>query len=430
MFGVPVSSVAQKTTSHKVVLPFYGYAAASLFAAALLILANSAAFTGHYFHPRILAITHILALGWATMIILGASHQLVPILVEGSLYSEKLAMASFILAGLGIPLLSYGFYYFEMGWPAKWGGRLVVLAILCYLINLFKSISRGKQDNVHALFVFTAGLWLFITAFFGLVLVYNFTYTLLSEDTLHYLPLHAHTGILGWFLLLVMGVASRLIPMFLISKYRNPRLLWLIYLLINTALLGFFFLYLSTVLINLIFIPALMVLAAVFLFIYYCYRAYQARLRKRVDPQVRISLFSVGLLALPWMLLLILIGLLLRNGGEQTSLVLAYGFLVFFGWITAIILGMTFKTLPFIVWNKTYHHLAGIGRTPNPKDLFHDGIFRVMVLAYLAGLIFFTAGILAVQLFLLQAGAVLLLGTAAMYNWNVFKLLFHKKPVT
>jgi hypothetical protein len=49
---------------------------------------------------------------------------------------------------------------------------------------------------------------------------------------------------------------------------------------------------------------------------------------------------------------------------------IAYGFIIFFGWITAIILGMTFKTLPFIVWNKVYHQQAGKGKTPNPKDLF------------------------------------------------------------
>ena len=427
MVTTPVNIISLKTTSYKVVLPFYGYAAFSFLAAALLLLGDAKAFAGHYFHPHILAITHILALGWGTMIILGASHQLVPVLVEGRLYSEKMAFASFILAGMGIPMLSYGFYNFEMGWPAKWGGRLVVLGILCYLINLFKSISGRKKENIHALFVFTAGLWLFITAFFGLVLVYNFTYTLLIKDTLYYLPLHAHIGMMGWFLLLIMGVASRLIPMFLISKYHNTRILWAIYLLINTALLVFLFLYLDAGLKNLLLIPALMVLTAVFLFMYYCFRAFRTRLRKQVDPQLRISLFSIALIALPLLLLLIMISLLLQSTEEQSNLILAYGFLVFFGWITAIILGMTFKTLPFIVWNKVYHHLAGMGRTPNPKDLFHDKIFRGMVLAYLAGLFVFTAGILASRILLLQAGAVLLLVTAGLYNWNVFKLIFHKK---
>ena len=99
----------QKTTSHRVVVPFYVYGALSFLAACLLLLLSTDAFGGHPFQPRLLAITHLMALGWGVMIILGASHQLVPVLIEGALFSEKLAYGSFALAALGIPLLVYGF---------------------------------------------------------------------------------------------------------------------------------------------------------------------------------------------------------------------------------------------------------------------------------------------------------------------------------
>ncbi|HQW72175.1 MAG TPA: hypothetical protein PKZ91_10165, partial [Saprospiraceae bacterium] len=115
-----------KNTSYKVVLPFYVYAACSFLVATIFLLTSTEAFTGHYFHPHILAITHTMALGWGTMIILGASHQLVPVLIESKLYSNILAYISFILAAIGIPLLVYGFYVFDMRWPAQWGGWLVV----------------------------------------------------------------------------------------------------------------------------------------------------------------------------------------------------------------------------------------------------------------------------------------------------------------
>jgi cbb3-type cytochrome oxidase subunit 1 len=64
----------------------------------------------HYFNPKTLAITHLMALGWGTMIILGASHQLLPVLIEGKLDSYLLALLSFIFAAAGIPLLVTGFY--------------------------------------------------------------------------------------------------------------------------------------------------------------------------------------------------------------------------------------------------------------------------------------------------------------------------------
>src|ERR1035437_2638330 len=202
-----------KNTAYKVVLPFYAYAALSFLAATLLLFTSSSVFTQHYSHPQTLAITHLMALGWGTMMILGASHQLVPVLIEGKLFSNVLAYLSFSLAALGIPLLVYSFYRFYMGHVAQCGAVLVNAAIISYLVNLAISISKSKKENIHAAFVFTAALWLLLTTIVGLLLVYNFTLNILPENSQYYLSLHAHMGIVGWFLLLVIGVGSRLIPL-------------------------------------------------------------------------------------------------------------------------------------------------------------------------------------------------------------------------
>lgn len=428
MIGSPLASAA-RTTSWKVVIPFYVYAAISFLTGTLLLLFSHDAFKGHYFQPHILAVTHTMALGWGTMIILGASHQLFPVLIETDLHSEKLAYASFLLAGTGIPLLIYAFYRFNMGAVAQLGGSLVVGAVLCYLANIFISISKSKRENVHAVFVFTAALWLLVTVALGLTLVVNFTGThqLLPRGSLHYLGLHAHLGIVGWFLLLVLGVGSRLIPMFLISKYTNTRVLWAIYLLVNAALVGYAVLFLYFPKTGLNTIPAVLVLAALLLFAWFCRKAFLARIRKKVDHQMKVSLLSVGLLVLPTLVLLALIGILTATGREHTGVTLLYGFTIFFGWITAIILGMTFKTLPFIVWNKVYRPRAYIGKMPSPKDLFSDRVFVAMAFTYLAGFIGFAAGILAVSSGLLQLGSALLLAAAVLYNWNIGKMVTQKK---
>lgn len=236
MFSTTGNTEATKTTSWKVVLPFYGYAAIAFLIATILLLFSASDITSHYFLPHTLAIIHIMALGWGTMMILGASHQLVPVLIEGKLYSNKLAYASFTFAAIGIPLLVNGFYVFNMGLHTQCGGILIILSVIAYLINLAASMVKSKQENVHAFFIFTAALWLLATAIVGLLLLYNFTEPLLPKGSLNYLPVHAHIGIVGWFLLLVMGVGSRLIPMFLISKYNNTRQLWWIYGLINGGL--------------------------------------------------------------------------------------------------------------------------------------------------------------------------------------------------
>lgn len=414
-----------KNTSHKVVLPFYLYAAFAFLAATILLFLSTSSLDQHYFNPKILAITHIMALGWGTMMILGASHQLVPVLIEGKLFSNILAHFSFITGAIGIPLLAYGFYVFNMGWPAQWGAILINTAILSYLGNLTLSMIKRKKVNVHATFVLTAALWLFVTTLVGLLLVYNFSDPILPTNSLHYLSLHAHLGIIGWFLLLVIGVGSRLIPMFLISKYSNTKLLWVIFGSINTGLVTFiiFFLYVPQKSFYLISFAS--ILFGIGSFGYYCYYSFKQRIRKKVDEIMKISLLSVIMMLLPVILLFIIIVWLLINS-INPQLVLVYGFVIFFGWITAIILGMTFKTLPFIVWNKVYHLQAGLGKTPNPKDMFSSKIFSLTSVSYLAGFILFIVGIYLANNILVKLASFLLLLAALFYNWNVLKIFSHK----
>lgn len=414
-----------KNTTYKVVTPFYLYAAISFLAATLLLVFSTEAFTQHHFHPKTLAITHAMALGWGTMIILGASHQLVPVLIEAKLYSNFLAYLSFVLAGIGIPLLVHSFFHFQFEWRAQTGGVLINAAIVCFLVNMTASISRSRRENVHAIFVLTAAVWLLATTFIGLLLVYNFRYSILKEDSLHYLSLHAHLGMVGWFLLLVVGVGSRLIPMFLISKYNKPRILWAIYWLMNLALLSFAFFFLLRVPGPVYIIPVVMLCIALLLFGKYCYNTYRQRIRKLVDEQMKISLLSVAMMGLPPFFLIALIFLLFFVPANA-KLLLAYGFSVFFGWLTAIILGMTFKTLPFIVWNKVYHNKAELGKTPNPKELFNAPLFKGMGSVYVGGFMFFIAGIFVANTALLKTGTILLLLAALLYNWNVLKVLLHK----
>ena len=414
----------QKTTSYKVVLPFYIYAALSFLLACWLLFTSAGAMQQHYFHPHTLAITHLMALGWGTMIILGASHQLVPVLIEGKLYSNILAYLSFFAAAIGIPFLVGGFYYYHTGWPLQTGAVLINAAIAFYLINIGGSIYQSKRHNIYAFFIFTAALWLLATTFFGLLLVFNFTYSFLPQDSLSYLPIHAHMGLAGWFLLLVLAVGSRLIPMFLISKYTNNKILWWIFGLINMALIGFILLRSFHISAHYYYSPFLLVAIALILFSRYCYNAYKSRIRKQVDEQMKMSLLSVALLFLPILCLLVVIYFLTMEA--KPNLILLYGFCIFFGWITAIILGMTFKTLPFIVWNKVYHQRAHAGKTPAPKELFNDRLFQYMSISYLLGFGIFISGILLLQDILLKAGAIALLLSAVLYVWNVAITIFHQ----
>lgn len=413
------------TTTHRVVIPFYAYAGLAFLVATLMLFSGSGEFSGHYFQPHILAITHIMALGWGTMIILGAGHQLIPVLIEGELYSVKLAYLSYLFAATGIALLVWGFYIFDMGWRAKYGALLINAGVIVFFVNVLMSVVKSKRENMQAIFMLTAAGWLLFTTVIGGLLICNFTANLLPEGSLHYLSLHAHIGIVGWFLLLVIGVGSRLIPMFLISKYENLKMLWGIYGLINGGLVVFIFLFLKAVSLVLYVIPLACIAAAIVLFGMYCCNAYRVRIRRQLDEEMKLSLLAVVMMVLP---VLFLIGVIITliSLSADVRVVLAYGFTIFFGWLTAIILGMTFKTLPFIVWNKVYHARAGAGSAPGPKELFSNKLFHFMAVCFIAGFIGFAGGIVTANGLATKIGALLLLGCAVLYNVNVFRLLFHK----
>ncbi|HLW21112.1 MAG TPA: hypothetical protein VKX33_12340 [Cyclobacteriaceae bacterium] len=406
-----------------VVVPFYLYAGIFLLISCVMLIFSTGSFQGHHFQPDLLAITHAMALGWGTMVILGASYQLIPVLVESRLRSFWLARGSFLLAGLGIPFLVYGFYTFNLGWVTQVGAVAINVAIILYIINLAWSVAQSKTENIHAIYMMTASCWMLVTTLLGLVLLLNFTMDLLPQDSLHYLSTHAHSGIVGWFLLLVIGVGSRLIPMFLISKYANERLLWTVYTLVNLGLLLLMAVELNPRLPDLHLLSLILIGGGIGLFLYYLIKAYKKRIRRKVDGQIKLSLASVGMFVIPLTILCVVIA------GTETprpELVTAYGFCVFFGWLTAIILGMTFKTLPFIVWSKVYRHQSGKQRHPDPKDLFDPRIYQYSMWLYMVGFIGFLLGILVKIDFLLIFSAPLMILSSILYVWNVLKVVFHK----
>lgn len=424
MFGPVVNPT--KTTSPKLILPFYVFASLFIIVAAVLLFLSADAFTSGYFQPKILAITHSMALGWGTMMILGASHQLVPVLIENKLYSNTLGYFSFSLTAVGLILLIWSFYHFDFGLAAQTGALMILVAFIFYLINLIASAVKSKHKNVHATFVITGTLWMIITITLGVLLVFNFNSSVLSHASYYYLPLHAHLGIVGWFLMLVMGVGSRLIPMFMISKYINEKELWTIYYIMNAALILFYVSFILKPSKIYFLVSTLLVIVAVAIFIRHCFRAYKVRIRKKVDPQVRISIFSAFMMLVPAVILLILLYMKPTGIENFDRLALIYGFLIFFGWITAIIFGMTFKTLPFILWNKKFHRKAGKRKTPTPKDMFSQKIFKIMAIFYFSGLIVFIIGIIFANVLILEIGAGLLVVASILFNTNVFKMIFFK----
>lgn len=411
---------------YKVVAIHYFLAAIFFLALAILFAFSLEDISGHYFQPKLLAITHAAALGWGTMIIFGALNQLLPVILERDLFSLKLCWISLLFFVPGVILLVYSFWVFDPGISMQLSGLLIFIAILVFSLNVFLTIKGKKEESVFQEFIMTSCLWLILTALLGVLMVFNFRFTFLPKEHLQFLRLHAHMGVVGWFLMLIIGVSGKLVPMFLLSKYQKPRLLSMSYYLINGALLLFLvdgYLFGLNTKTYVIFTIAL---TGIGIYLSYIFKCFRSRLRKSVDLPMVQTLFSFLLLAACIFVLPFIIYYHLKNDSHAVNLSVFYGILIFMGWITALILGQTFKTLPFIVWVKHYEHLTGKVKTPLPADLINNTLLRIQSAGFVVFLLAFFAGALCASTILKFIGAGGLITTAVVYCIQVLSLLLHK----
>lgn len=414
-----------KAPVNKAVLPFYATGAVAFLVLCIVMLCTPQSFTQHYFTPHLLTIVHIAALGWGTMVIFGVAHQLLPVICEQDLYSEKMASASWYTLTLGIILLTWKFWNLDTGWVMITGGSLIVLSVLFFVINILKTTAIFRKFTTQKLFIISSALWLLFTVSVGLLLAINLSLTtpMFRVSHLEVLKLHAHMGIAGWFLQLITGVSTKLVPMFLLGKSSKEYLLRNAFIFQNLGLIlfltdGYFFAVTGRVLIY-----AAIVLAGIICWLLYLYDVFRNRLRKRIELLMKHTFLSF----LSLILAVLLIPAVYYSDGYRFTML--YGTLIFLGWITNIILGKTFKTLPFIIWNNQYKHLSGKAKIPLPKDLFSEKLtiwqFRLFIAAFLV----FALGLVLQHLTVIRIGLVLWLAVAVMYCLNVFKLLLHKTKI-
>lgn len=415
----------QKSSSPAVVLPYYICGALFFLVLCFLMLFSSDAFYGHYFHPKLLAITHIAALGWGTMIILGVLYQLLPVILDTHLYSEKLAKITFYFFTSGVICLAYSFWNFYVGIHIQVASVLLLLSFLLLVINVVLTACQSPKWNTESDFIVTSAFWLLLTGILGTIMAFNFTFPFLHKSHLLFLKIHAHMGIAGWFIMLIMGVGSKLIPMFLLSHGLNTKKLNYAYYLVNIGLISFcadlFFQEEKA------FLPlyATLIISGILFFISFLYEAYKKRVRKQLDIGLRHSFMAFIFLFLP-----IFIGIIISfnfsvNDTFLMQVYLVYGISIFFGFISMLILGQTLKTLPFIVWLHRYNKSSGKKEILHPKNLYSEKIANSQYVTYLLAIPTLIIGVLLSLSVMIKIGALLLFITAFLYNINVFKIISH-----
>jgi len=162
----------------------------------------------------VLAANHLVTLGWATTVALGALQQLLPAAAGVRRDPSAVVTLQFVLHMLGVILLTTGFWTRKTSLLIA-GGTAIAVGIFTFAA-LAASILRQRTRWLPGLrFVTAAIVCLVSVAAWGLVLVLNwrlvFWRTLLLPTGLE---VHLGLGLLGWFGLLITGVSYYLLPRF------------------------------------------------------------------------------------------------------------------------------------------------------------------------------------------------------------------------
>ena len=415
--------------SSRIVVPHFIVGGISFLAVAILLLIANTELLTAYYDNKLIAITHIAVLGWASMVAFGALYQLIPVVYGTSLYSEKLAVVTFGLFTISIVLLPYSFWIGSYSNLLFYTSLLMFFSLLLFIINLHLTYRKTKKPNIQSKFINTGIYWLAASEFLGTIIALNFKFNFLSEVHLHYLKIHAHLGLIGWFLLLIIGASSILIPMFMISHNLNVKKLNYAYYLINVALLAMSIDWLLISTSIGVYIYWVLFLIGIGFFLSYVYEAYKNRLRKKLDVGLKYTIIAIALLLLP---LVFAAFLIIKEGSALIVLRISslYGFSIIFGVISTLILGQTYKTLPFIVWLSKYQPYIGKFKTPLPRELYSEKLAHYQFYNYLISISLIAVSIIYKLPIVLMAGSILLILVALLNLINLMRIVLHKTNIT
>lgn len=334
-------------------------AAGALAAAAAVLVAWG---PGIFTDPHLLALTHIVTLGWITLTIMGASYQMVPVVLGVRLWSERAAYVAFWHYVPGVVLLVVGFWWF---WPPLFvaGGTLVVGGLLTYTLNMVRTLARVHGRSLYRPYFLAATGYLLAVGVYGLTLAVDFLHPFLGQGPVDHIVFHVLLGVGGWVTLLAMGVAYKLTPMFTLSHGRGDGWGRSVFALVAGGLLALIVVLAITPSRLPVALTALVPTAGILLFLADQTLYLRERRRKRLDLGMRFTAVALGYLALTTAL-----GWGALAGGRVPAPVVLI--LALFGWVGCLMTGQAYKIVPFLVWVHRFGARAGLEPVPLLREMY------------------------------------------------------------
>ncbi|MFC3074571.1 hypothetical protein [Shinella pollutisoli] len=343
--------------------------------------------------PETLALVHVVAIGWLSLLMAGALLQFVPVLISRQLVGGRFAPVVLALLVGGLLLLVSGFVALSGTANLPLGllplGGVVLLSGFALLAGvLAATLLAARPLGLPARFVALGVTALVATALLGTAFSLGLSGAVESPllDTLvgEGIGLHAAFGLGGWLSLTAIGVSYRLFPMFLLApetEKATSRAVWwsgAFALGLVAACLPLLLLAVAGADI-LLSLAALLTLALVLLYGHDAIGFYRARKRKQAELNIRASLAALAILAAATLLFLLPP---VRAAAGENAAALVYLFV--FGWLTGLGLSQLYKIVAFMTWLESYGPVLGRAPVPRVQDLVAERRAFVLFCLYYA----------------------------------------------
>jgi hypothetical protein len=390
-------------------LRFFLTAPLFLLAAAVLIVLAPEALASRW-KPHALALTHLVTLGFLATVMLGALMQMLPVVAGSTLPAARsVAWFSHVPLTAGTVALIAGFLTDQ---PAIYGIAIILLGggfavfLAAAAISLARAVAGVTVNGIRL-----AATSLAITLLLGLTLALLRAGEWASPAVKAASTAHVAFGLLGWVLLLVIGVAYQVVPMFQITPTYPPRLSrWL-----TSALFGLLLLHAAAPLLP---TPAAHLadagLAAGILLFALTTLHLQGRRRRKLQD-VTLDYWRFGMVSLVACVAVWLGAQLGTPWADSSAYPMLLGVLFIGGFAVSVVSGMLYKIVPFLAWFHLQAQLqARAGSIPTMKDMIAENRMRWQFRLHLAACVLLAVATRWPQL-AMAAGAVLAL--SALLLW-------------
>ncbi len=409
------------------VLPVLYFAAAhlALTLAFTAVALDPRGVAGFFYHSRMLAIVHLVTLGWITSSILGALYLVGPIAMRLLLPATWVDYSAFALVLAGIPGMVAHFWISEFGGMA-YSAATVAAGIAIVGVKVTRQIRSASMPRAVAAHVVLAFVNVLGAATMGVLIGFDKVYHFLPGFVLANVFAHAHLAAIGWASMMVVGVGYRLLPMVLPAQMPAGRALWGSAVLLEAGVAGLF----VSLVIRSRLTPLFAVLIVCGFGAFLSRVAWMIRRRRPRPPGLRTPDPAVMHAAMAFVSLAIAAALgLWLSVAEQNEFTLrvatAYGVFGLVGFLGQIVVGMEGRLLPIWAWYWAYANTNYKGPVASPHEMPWRGGQEIMFVLWLFGVPALAGGLAFDAVPFVRAGALCLLAATVLDSVNVTGIVRH-----